>query len=133
MSLVNLSEIKKQIKWHEEQIKALKELQRASSLIGGKAPAKASGSETTSKRGRKPKKKRGAITDAIKEMLNSSKNPIASKEIKNTLINKNLVEKDSTSIYTTLNSLTRRGVISKSAKGYSIKQAMKKSSGKKKV
>ncbi len=131
MSLINPKEIKSKIQWYEKQIGILKQLLGISDLLEGKAPRKKA--LRKAKGVRRGRKKRGAITDTIKAILGASKKPTASKEIREVLLQKGLVAKDSTTVYTTLNALTRRGVISKSAKGYSMKQTRKKTPGKRRT
>jgi len=115
MSLINPKEIKSKILWHEKQIEILEQLLGISDMLEGKAAGKKAAKKA--KGVKRAKKKRGAITGAIQAMIKASKKPITSGEIKNALLEKGLVEKDSTTVYTTLNALTRRGVIYKTAKG----------------
>ncbi len=125
MSLINARKIKDQIAWHENQIRILKELMEIGSMLGGAEPSRAAGKVKAAKRGRKPKKKRGAVTSGIKAVLEASKKPVSSGEIRKELESQGLIEKGSSTIYTLLAGLVKRGAITKTAKGYAIAAAKK--------
>lgn len=125
MSLINAQKIKGQIAWHESQIKILMKLMEIGSMLGGAEPSRAVGKVKAVKRGRKPKKKRGAMTSAIKAVLESSSKPVSSGDIRKELENQGLVEKGSSTIYTLLSNMAKRGALSKTAKGYAIATAEK--------
>ncbi|HEB72084.1 MAG TPA: hypothetical protein ENI77_05630 [Nitrospirae bacterium] len=123
MSLINLKQIKDQIALHEAKVKRLKELLVIGAQLEGKELSKAIGEAKIARRGRKPKRKRGAITNAIKAMLESSSKPVSSGEIRKALEDKKLTDKGSSTVYSMLQQLAKRGTIAKTVKGYSISTA----------
>lgn len=133
MSLINLKQIKDQIALHEAKIKILKELLVIGGQLDGKELSRAVGETKTVRRGTKPKRKRGAITNAIKAMLESSSKPVSSGEIRKALEDKKLTDKGSSTVYSMLQQLAKRGTIAKTVKGYSISTAKSSATANKKV
>jgi hypothetical protein len=138
VSLINLNEIAKKIVWHESQISALKQLRDLAPLLENDAPVR---------RGRKPGavtkkaaakgvkgRKRGAITDAILAMLESANAPVPSGAIRSALEAQGVIAKGSTTIYSQLQQMAKRGLIVKKGEGFSMGagKAARKKPGRKK-
>ncbi len=134
MALIDTAEIKKQIAQHEKEIKILKELLDIASLLKSRSSLLSKEQRAKpERRGRKPKRKRGAVTDAIKTMLADSSKSLTSGEIKLNLESLKLVEKGASSVYSLLQSLVKRGVILKAGKGFLIKKEEPKAPARKKT
>lgn len=114
MSLININEIKKKIEYHEAQLSILRQLMEISGLIEGKKPAapKAAKAKKAKKRGGR-RKKRGAVSNAVIALLEHSKRPLTAGEIKKSMEDQNLAQKGSSSVYSTLLQMSKRGAIKK--------------------
>ena len=121
MELVNTKEVKKLIDYHSEQIKKLESLLEFSSSAGSTkatAAGKAKGRAKAKPAGKR-KGKRGAISGAIVETISSSSSPMTAGDVKTRLTDLGLIEKGSTTIYSMLQQMAKRGTLKKtsSAKG----------------
>lgn len=131
MSVVNRNEINRLIRWHENQIKGLRAIVTAANSIGSTPPSLAEA--LTKPAGKKksvaktapepaPKRKRGAVTAAVKKLLKDANGKaLTSGHIRTTLQQKKVITKKNSTIYTMLQQLAKRGVIGKTKDGYTYK------------
>ncbi len=116
MSIINIKEVKLKIAFHEEQLETLKRLLKvAGDLDGGTTSVRQGKTKVAPEAGEteKPKKKRGAVTSAIMKMLEKSSKPVSSGEIRSALEKKKIIQKGSTTIYSQLQQMAKRGSIKK--------------------
>ncbi len=125
MAIINVKEVEKEIAWHEGRIKALTQLLELVPLLDeDAAPRRGRPAKSTAKPGRKPKaktpvkRKRGAITEQIKTLLENANGPVASGAIRSALEKSGVIAKGSVTIYSQLQQMAKRGVIGKTADGY---------------
>jgi len=142
MPIINKQEIKKLIAFHEKQISALSQLLDISTAIEGAKPLSgkmlaealkgARGRADGGKKGKKKraKRKRGAVSSAILDVIKASGKPMASGVIRTHLESKGLATKGSSAVYAMLLQLANKGVLkkSKTTKGiaYSLAGAVPK-------
>ncbi|MGK7344989.1 MAG: transcriptional repressor [Candidatus Nitrospinota bacterium M3_3B_026] len=129
MSIINTKEVRKKISYYESKIDALKQLLEISRTLESEGPVRAGKKTARKKKGRPAgRKRRGAVSNAIVTMLENSSRPLTAGEIKSGLEEQKLAKKGSSSVYSTLLQMSKRGVVKKvkTAKGNCYKLASSK-------
>ncbi|MBI5816598.1 MAG: hypothetical protein HZB29_13430 [Nitrospinae bacterium] len=118
MSIINTKEVLAKIAHYEAQIDALKRLLEVGQMLegGGKPVGRSPKAKPAAAKGGKRKRgKRGAVTEAIVALLENSKRPLSSGEIKKALEGQKVVAKGSATVYAMLLQMAKKGAITKSA------------------
>lgn len=126
MSIINTSEVQKKISYYESKIDALRQLLEISKTLEGGTRGRAREKKAGKKKAKPARRgKRGAVSNAVIAMLETATRPLTAGEIKAALEERKLAKKGSSSVYSTLLQMSKRGVLKKvkTAKGRGYKLA----------
>ncbi|MDH5509943.1 MAG: BlaI/MecI/CopY family transcriptional regulator [Nitrospinota bacterium] len=113
MGLINIKEIERLIKNHQNEISKLEQLLSLSASFAG-SKQKRSVAAAKPVRAKKAKRaKRGSVTTSILNLLAAASKPMAAGDIRTVLVDKDVVEKGSSTVYAMLSQMSKKGIVKK--------------------